>query len=94
MSRTQPAWPALFRCLAEHTDYEERLDGLLDTISLPIVALYLAGDPESRFHLTRLRRPVPGTEKPPSGAGFPACLGRHSCLPHKSSTKRRQKWQQ
>lgn len=84
MSRIQPAWPTLFRCLAEHTDYEERLDGLLDTISLPIVALYLA----------HLRRPVPGAEKPTSGTGFPACLGRHSCLPHKSSTKRRQKWQQ
>ena len=66
--RSQLDWPILFRCLAEHTDYEERLDGLLEAIStgtgLPVVALYLADDPESRFHLVRLRRPL-SEEKPP-----------------------------
>lgn len=65
MSRAQlPHWSSFFRCLAEHADYAERLDGLLETISasagLPVVALYLADDPESRFHLARLRRPAPG----------------------------------
>ncbi len=79
MSRAQsPAWPTLFRCLAAHTDYEERLDGLLETISsstnLPIVALYIADDPESRFHLARLRRPLteekPSPEKPSSRVAF------------------------
>jgi len=75
MSRTHiggygnpPYWSILFRRLAEHEDYEERLDGLLEVVSastdLPIVALYLADDPESRFHMARLRRPL-SEEKPP-----------------------------
>ncbi len=74
MSRAQPLdWPVLFRCLAAHTDYEERLDGLLEVISastgLPIVALYLADDPESRFHLARLRRPLVEREAPSTESG-------------------------
>ena len=69
MSRPQLLhWSTLFRCLAEHEEYEERLDGLLEVISastsLPVAALYLADDPESRFHLVRLRRPL-SEEKPP-----------------------------
>ena len=44
-------WSTLFRCLAEHEKYEERLDGLLEVVSagtsLPVVALYLADDPEN-----------------------------------------------
>jgi len=88
MSRAQPLdWPTFFRCLAEHTDYEERLDGLLEAISagagLPIVVLYLADDPESRFHLARLRRPLseerPPAEKPRRRVAFLGrALGGHS----------------
>ncbi|MDY6878382.1 MAG: HD domain-containing phosphohydrolase, partial [Chloroflexota bacterium] len=63
MSHPQlPHWFTLFRCLAEHEEYKERLDGLLEVISgstsLPTAALYLADDSESRFHLVRLRRPL------------------------------------
>jgi len=71
--RTQLDWPILFRCLAEHMDYEERLDGLLEAIStgtgLPVVALYLADDPESRFQLARLRRPLSEEKPPPARSG-------------------------
>ena len=53
-------WPAVFAPLAQHTEYEARLDALLKIISnatgLPAVALYLADSPESRFHLIRLYR--------------------------------------
>lgn len=56
-------WPAIFAPLAQHTSYEARLDALLKLLGratgLPIIALYLADSPESRFHLVRLHRPTP-----------------------------------
>ncbi|RME83748.1 MAG: HD domain-containing protein [Caldilineae bacterium] len=56
-------WPRVFEVLARHTGYEARLDALLDLVAAatrhPVVALYLADDPEGRFFLARLRRPVP-----------------------------------
>ena len=56
-------WPAIFAPLAQHTNYEARLDALLKVLGratgLPIIALYLADSPEGRFHLVRLHRPTP-----------------------------------
>ncbi len=58
-----PDWSDFFGALAEHTDYQARLDALLELTAratkLPVVALYLADSPESRPHLVRLRFPKP-----------------------------------
>ena len=66
-------WPAIFAPLAQHTSYEARLDALLKLLgratSLPVVALYLADSPESRFHLVRLHRPTPERKAPATQPG-------------------------
>ncbi|MFQ5594592.1 MAG: HD-GYP domain-containing protein [Anaerolineae bacterium] len=54
-------WSGFFEALAQHTEYEARLDALLELVATaaerPVVALYLAVSPESRPQLLRLRYP-------------------------------------
>lgn len=56
-------WSDFFTALAEHMEHDARLDALLEIVArsagLPVVVLYLADSPESRFQLVRLRYPRP-----------------------------------
>lgn len=60
--RSAPSWRPWFSILAQHADYEARLNALLEqvaeTTGQPVAALYLTDHPEGRFYLTQLRRPA------------------------------------
>jgi len=79
-------WSDFFEALAQHTEYEARLDALLELVATaaerPVVALYLADSPESRPQLLRLRYPRParagseGTQAEPRVPFLGGPLGR------------------
>lgn len=73
-------WSDFFEVLAQHTDYEARLDALLELVATaaerPAAALYLADSPESRPQLIRLRRPGTASRSETSQAASGVSLGR------------------
>jgi len=71
--RSASNWQPWFAVLAQHTDYAARLNGLLErvasTTQQPVIAVYLADDPEGRFYLTHLRQPRAAGEVPSPAGG-------------------------